>query len=65
MERRKSDRRVPPSQHMDVTRLEHENVCGQIDELFRILRRFELELHAHGDRIAALEQALRSQRQTR
>ena len=44
-----------PSEHLDVTRLEHENLCRQMDEVLRMLRRIETELHTQGDRIAALE----------
>jgi hypothetical protein len=55
VERRARDRRTMPSEHLDVTRLEHENLCRQMDEVLRMLRRFETELHAQSDRIAALE----------
>jgi hypothetical protein len=40
---------------MDVTRLEHENLCRQMDEVLRMLRRIEHELHVQRDRISALE----------
>jgi hypothetical protein len=56
VERRKSERRRPtPSERMDVTRMEHENLCGQIDEVLRMLRRIEGELHRQSERIVALE----------
>jgi hypothetical protein len=55
-DRRKGDRRQLPSQNIDVTRLEHENLCRQMDEALRMLRRIETELRAQGERIAALEQ---------
>jgi hypothetical protein len=42
-ERRHLDRRTP-GESVDVTRLEHENVCRQIDELLRSVRRLEQEL---------------------
>jgi hypothetical protein len=53
--RRTRERRTLPSQHVDVTRLEHENLCGQMDEVLRMLRRIESELRAQGERIATLE----------
>jgi hypothetical protein len=57
-ERRRSERRTLPSEHLDVTRLEHENLCGQMDEVLRRLRRIEAELTAQCDRIGALEGAV-------
>jgi hypothetical protein len=55
-ERRKTpDRRNAPSRTMDVTRLEHEILCDQVDELSRILRRIEGELQLQGERISRLE----------
>jgi hypothetical protein len=47
---------------MDVTRLEHENLCGQMDEVLRMLRRIEAELHTQSERIVALERAAAVQR---
>jgi hypothetical protein len=63
-ERRKHERRrgSVPSEHFDVTRLEHENLCGQMDEMLRMLRRIETELRRQGERIAALELASHSRR---
>ena len=63
--RRKRERRKLPSEHVDVTRLEHENLCGQMDEALRMLRRIETELRAQGERIAALEHAAADRRQVR
>jgi hypothetical protein len=54
--RRGGDRRAQqPSQQIDVTRIEHENLCGQVNEILRILRRLEFDVHAQGDRIATIE----------
>jgi hypothetical protein len=55
MERRRSERRLPAGQSVDVTRLEHENLCRQMDEALRMLRRIEAELHTQSARIAMLE----------
>lgn len=57
-ERRKAERRVSAGQNMDVTRLEHENLCGQIDEILKMLRRLEGELLTQSGRIASLEHLL-------
>ena len=40
---------------MDVTRLEHENLYEQVEEVLRSLRRIETELHIHRERLDALE----------
>ena len=48
-------RRVSPGEAVDVTRLEHENLCGQMDELLKALRRINAELNRQNDRISALE----------
>jgi len=43
--RRHSDRRRDrPGASMDVTRLEHENLCNQVAENVRTLRRIEHEI---------------------
>lgn len=44
-----------PSALIDVTRLEHENLYGQVEEVLRTLHRIELELRAQRGRIEALE----------
>ena len=54
IERRHRDRRASPSRRMDVTRLEHENLCDQVDDMLRTLRRLENELREQDRRIAAL-----------
>jgi len=56
-ERRKGDRRTMPGQHIDVTRLEHENLCGQMDDVLQRLRRVERELSEQNNRLSALENA--------
>jgi len=48
-------RRISPGQVVDVTRLEHENLCGQMDEVLKALRRVDAELRLQNERIAALE----------
>lgn len=53
-ERRDGDRRSP-STALDVTRLEHENLYGQVEEVLRALRRIELELQAQGERLEIVE----------
>ena len=55
VERRAHERRTLPSQSADVSRLEHENLCKQMDQVLRTLHRIETELDAQSDRIAALE----------
>ena len=54
-ERRIADRRTPPSQRLDVSRLEHENLCHEMTEAVRVLRRIEMELRSQSERIARLE----------
>jgi hypothetical protein len=64
-ERRFRDRRISydrravasdlPSQRLDVSRLEHENLCRQIDELIRILQRIENGLSQQAHRIDKLD----------
>jgi hypothetical protein len=63
VDRRKGERRVPPSEHLDVTRLEHENLCNQVDEVLRILMRIEAELRAQSERIKTLEENTSIRRQ--
>jgi hypothetical protein len=43
-QRRQGDRRVTPGDAMDVSRLEHENLCAEVEENVRTLRRIEHEL---------------------
>jgi len=40
---------------VDVTRLEHENLYGQVEEVLRCLRRIESELHGQRERLDTLE----------
>ena len=58
IERRLGDRRTPPSQRLDVSRLEHENLCSEMDEVLRVMRRIEAELRSQTERIARLEALL-------
>ena len=58
IERRLGDRRTPPSQRLDVSRLEHENLCSEMDEVLRVMRRIESELRNQSERIARLESLL-------
>jgi hypothetical protein len=57
--RETGDRRHPvddlPSRRTDVTRMEHENLCRQIDQLIRLLERVEIELHQQTQRIDQLD----------
>jgi len=63
VDRRKGERRALPSEHVDVTRLEHENLCNQIDEVLRTLLRIEAELRAQSERIKTLEENTAIRRQ--
>jgi hypothetical protein len=58
-----ADRRLTaddlPSRRMDVTRMEHENLCRQIDQLIRLLERIELGLHQQTQRIDQLDSDFR------
>jgi hypothetical protein len=56
VERRIADRRLTGSA-LDVSRVEHENLFRQVDEVLRRIARMELELCQHGARLEALEQA--------
>jgi hypothetical protein len=56
--RRQSDRRQTPGTRIDVTRLEHENLCRQIDSLLRAMQRVEQELQRQRGCIEALERDL-------
>jgi hypothetical protein len=58
VERRVADRRTSGSA-VDVSRLEHENLFRQVDEVLRRLSRLELEMSTHQSRIEALEKAAR------
>jgi len=58
-DRRRIQRRVLPSRRIDVTRLEHDNLCHQMDEVVRMMRRLESEMRAQSQRIGQLEALLR------
>ena len=55
-ERRSSERQVTGSA-MDVSRIEHENLFRQVDEVLRRVARVELELRQQDARIEAIENA--------
>lgn len=64
-ERRNVERRQkPPSIAFDVTRLEHENLCQQVDEVLRMLRRIEAELQRQQQRIERIEMLVEVRRET-
>ena len=44
-----------PGTSVDVTRLEHENLCRQIDDLLRTVQRIEQELSRQRSCIESLE----------
>ena len=46
------NRRKPPSGSIDVTRIEHENLYGQVEQILRSLRRIESELRALDRRVS-------------
>jgi len=54
MDRRVGERRLTGNA-MDVSRIEHENLFRQVDEVLRRIARIELELHHLDARIEALE----------
>jgi hypothetical protein len=53
-ERRERERRTT-LRAVDVTRIEHENLFGQVAELLRLVRRMEGELQSQRSRIERLE----------
>jgi len=48
-----------PSHRLDVSRMEHENLCRQIDELIRMLQRIEAGLNMQTQRIDQLDSDFR------
>jgi hypothetical protein len=58
------DRRISaddlPSRRLDVSRMEHENLCRQIDELIRMLQRIETGLNLQTQRIDQLDKDFRA-----
>lgn len=64
-QRRNVERRQhAPGDSVDVTRLEHENLCRQVDEVLRMLRRVEAELQRQQQRIERIETAIDGQRES-
>jgi hypothetical protein len=59
-ERRNGDRRATPGTTLDVSRLEHENLCHQVDEILRSIRRMETELYGMNERLRHVESNLQS-----
>jgi hypothetical protein len=47
-----------------VTRLEHENLCQQVDEVLRMLRRIEAELQRQQQRIERIEGLIDTRRES-
>ncbi len=45
---------------MDVSRIEHENLFRQVDEVLRRITRIELELRQHDARLEAIENVVGS-----
>jgi hypothetical protein len=56
VERRVGERRLTGSA-LDVSRVEHENLFRQVDEVLRRITRIERELCEQGARLEALEHA--------
>jgi hypothetical protein len=54
-DRRYGDRRSTPGASMDVSRIEHENLYRQVEEVMRILQRIEKELEGNRRRIETVE----------
>jgi hypothetical protein len=54
-QRRDGDRRTFPSETVDVTRLEHENLYEQVEEILRMLKRMEAELRELDRRVRSPE----------
>jgi hypothetical protein len=54
-ERRHGDQRTTSGAAIDVTRIEHENLCGQVEEFLRIVQRVENDLRRVHERLRRLE----------
>ena len=54
-ERRVRERREPPDSGRDATRVEQENLYGQVEDILSPLRRIEIELHDQRARLRHLE----------
>ena len=64
-QRRNVERRQrAPGDSIDVTRLEHENLCRQVDDVLRMLRRIEAELQRQQQRIERIETAIDGERES-
>lgn len=57
-------RQKPAGYSIDVTRLEHENLCQQVDEVLRMLRRIEAELQRQQQRIERIEALIDTRRES-
>lgn len=56
VERRNRERRGDaPGSYIDVTRVEHENLYRQVEEILRMLRRMEAELNDLREQIQRVE----------
>jgi negative regulator of sigma E activity len=58
-DRRQRERRTAGAT-VDVTRIEHENLYGQVAEVLRMLRGIETELQRQRERIAMVERDLQT-----
>ena len=56
--RRAPDRRRSPGSLNDVMRIEHENLCSEVDELSRAVGRIESQLSRVQERVALLERRM-------
>ena len=54
-ERRVRERRESPDSGRDVTRVEQENLYGQVEDILSTLRRIEIALHDQRARLRHLE----------
>lgn len=57
VERRRFGERRLTGSEVDVSRVEHENLYRQVDQVLRRVKRIELELAQHHAKIDALEEA--------
>ena len=57
-QRTKPDRRRMPGSAIDVMRVEHENLYGQVEEILRAVRRLESDFIAQRQRIERMEEDL-------
>ena len=59
-ERRENERRRNPGESVDVMRLEHENLCGQVEAVLHRLGQLEAVLRGYRDRLEAVERDMAS-----